>query len=232
MALIRCDECEKEYSDKAEACPQCGCPVPIKLIDSNEEQFIDLEKKKLKEKPPCTVYGDEVAIYYNEDYQNVKLGNTTTIIIFSISFVLGVLTMDPLGFFIFGSIALVLLIKTASIIHSFSDDYKSQKIEINNKLKEIKQIKAFFERTIPILGEIKSDFKTIEVVHESGKTKEEAMFHVYMKAYLLDADAIILNSDTITTDIKGHVSSSYGGRVKGKTTSVSVNNIMATLVRL
>ncbi len=27
MALINCPECSKEISDKAEACPQCGCPV-------------------------------------------------------------------------------------------------------------------------------------------------------------------------------------------------------------
>jgi DNA-directed RNA polymerase subunit RPC12/RpoP len=27
MALINCAECSKEISDKAEACPHCGCPV-------------------------------------------------------------------------------------------------------------------------------------------------------------------------------------------------------------
>lgn len=27
MALIRCPECEKEVSDKAKACPNCGCPI-------------------------------------------------------------------------------------------------------------------------------------------------------------------------------------------------------------
>lgn len=25
--LIRCQECNKEFSDKAECCPNCGCPV-------------------------------------------------------------------------------------------------------------------------------------------------------------------------------------------------------------
>jgi predicted amidophosphoribosyltransferase len=28
MALIECPECKKEISDKAAACPQCGCPIP------------------------------------------------------------------------------------------------------------------------------------------------------------------------------------------------------------
>lgn len=26
MALIKCPECGKEISDKASACPNCGCP--------------------------------------------------------------------------------------------------------------------------------------------------------------------------------------------------------------
>lgn len=27
MALIKCDECGKEVSDKAKSCPNCGCPI-------------------------------------------------------------------------------------------------------------------------------------------------------------------------------------------------------------
>lgn len=27
MALIKCPECGKEISDKASACPNCGCPI-------------------------------------------------------------------------------------------------------------------------------------------------------------------------------------------------------------
>lgn len=27
MALIKCTECGKEFSDKAAACPNCGCPI-------------------------------------------------------------------------------------------------------------------------------------------------------------------------------------------------------------
>nr|MDA8228386.1 hypothetical protein [Desulfitobacterium hafniense] len=31
MALIKCTECSKEVSDKAAACPNCGCPVSNQL---------------------------------------------------------------------------------------------------------------------------------------------------------------------------------------------------------
>ena len=27
MAIIKCVECGKEFSDKASACPECGCPT-------------------------------------------------------------------------------------------------------------------------------------------------------------------------------------------------------------
>lgn len=30
MALVKCRECEKEISDKAEDCPACGAPTLIK----------------------------------------------------------------------------------------------------------------------------------------------------------------------------------------------------------
>ena len=38
MALINCPECNKEISDKATACPHCGCP--IKLQSSKQEEYL------------------------------------------------------------------------------------------------------------------------------------------------------------------------------------------------
>lgn len=35
MALITCNECGKEYSDKASACPNCGCPT----VSANNADF-------------------------------------------------------------------------------------------------------------------------------------------------------------------------------------------------
>lgn len=34
MALIKCSECNKEISDKASACPNCGCPIEKKITCS------------------------------------------------------------------------------------------------------------------------------------------------------------------------------------------------------
>ena len=35
MALIKCPECGKEFSDKASACPNCGCPTSEINTSSN-----------------------------------------------------------------------------------------------------------------------------------------------------------------------------------------------------
>lgn len=42
MALIKCQECGKEISDKAEACPNCGCPIKI----NNSSEINDSETVK------------------------------------------------------------------------------------------------------------------------------------------------------------------------------------------
>lgn len=42
MALITCSECGKEFSDKAPACPNCGCPtceISISNINSFDDVF-------------------------------------------------------------------------------------------------------------------------------------------------------------------------------------------------
>ena len=38
MALIRCSECGKEFSSKASACPNCGCPTSEMNINPKEDE--------------------------------------------------------------------------------------------------------------------------------------------------------------------------------------------------
>lgn len=39
MALIICEECGKEFSDKALVCPNCGCPVSVNKAEVNKEEI-------------------------------------------------------------------------------------------------------------------------------------------------------------------------------------------------
>lgn len=40
MSLIKCPDCGKEVSDKAPACPSCGCPL-ASSNSTSEPEFID-----------------------------------------------------------------------------------------------------------------------------------------------------------------------------------------------
>ena len=80
MALIKCPECKKEFSNQAEKCPNCGCPVHQimeKQKDSNvNDQTVDADSRK---------YGLPTAddmrefrkakkkLYYWNDFNNIKL---------------------------------------------------------------------------------------------------------------------------------------------------------------
>ncbi|MDO4466870.1 MAG: FxLYD domain-containing protein [Bacillota bacterium] len=59
MALIKCTECGKEFSDKADACPNCGCPKDdiLKELKQNEiqnevEKQVEPAKEEVSEKKP------------------------------------------------------------------------------------------------------------------------------------------------------------------------------------
>lgn len=48
MALIKCPECNKEISDKAAACPNCGAPVVMSEVKKFEAIAIESKNKKKK----------------------------------------------------------------------------------------------------------------------------------------------------------------------------------------
>lgn len=103
MALISCVECGKEFSDKANACPNCGCPIEyiIETLDKQKEgedipacsdaldvpteAVEDIEKDMVPQLPP---YAKENLMSYGElrdfafssvlPYINKELDNTIT----------------------------------------------------------------------------------------------------------------------------------------------------------
>lgn len=57
MALIGCKECGKEYSDKADSCPQCGCPTRynIDIPTQKSEPIPQAETEKASAAPETPV---------------------------------------------------------------------------------------------------------------------------------------------------------------------------------
>ena len=69
MALIKCTECGKEISDKAEACPHCGCPISamikpenLKAESTNNGPENNKQKNGKKLKPWLLVAGAAVLL--------------------------------------------------------------------------------------------------------------------------------------------------------------------------
>lgn len=59
MALIKCSECGKEVSDKATACPNCGCPISVTCEEKTRDEdvsnlyenvFVSNKKRKKNQK--------------------------------------------------------------------------------------------------------------------------------------------------------------------------------------
>jgi len=231
MALIICDECNKEFSDKAQACPNCGCPITTKEIKKNIK-YIKIDK----EKPPIKINGDE-AIKYSE-YLKTNFEPCTRWIqgistLFSIIiFFIIVIKSNEIGTaFISSLILYFVFFMLLHIFNYFRPKYKKEKNIMLEAKEKSKIIKDYLEKTIPIYQDMKPEFKTIKVINKSLLQKYEAMFHIYMEAYLNNADAILLNSDTTSTEISGNITTRHG-RVTGKTTSTVTYNIMATLVKI
>lgn len=52
MALIKCTECGKEFSDKASNCPNCGCPIEDVKAAIDQKEKEKEQKKVAKESKP------------------------------------------------------------------------------------------------------------------------------------------------------------------------------------
>ena len=53
MSMIKCTECGKEISDKATACPHCGCPM-TEILSATKENKKEEKVKPIKIKEPIT----------------------------------------------------------------------------------------------------------------------------------------------------------------------------------
>lgn len=71
MALIKCPECSKEFSDKAAACPNCGCPIEhvkakIEEDSTNKQLVAQRQQQEIS----------KLLHQQNGDYQNTKQNQT------------------------------------------------------------------------------------------------------------------------------------------------------------
>lgn len=68
MALFPCSECGKFISDKAVACPGCGCPVSMAIIQPTSCPAINESDSVAKKEDSKIIENTSVSVYeYNND---------------------------------------------------------------------------------------------------------------------------------------------------------------------
>ncbi len=115
MALINCEECGKEISDRAFACPNCGCPTSNgnniaaytqKVFQSSNEQTSSEQSSEQDTRPDNTFYDTE----YKKDSKLAIIG----------------CIFDLVSFFFFGFLAFVGLV--CGLVDITSDDTRYRHI--------------------------------------------------------------------------------------------------------
>lgn len=72
MALINCQECGKEISDKANSCPHCGCPSVSTVTDEKQEIVVQ-RSRKISNKLIVIVIGVILVVVVGSVIYNVKV---------------------------------------------------------------------------------------------------------------------------------------------------------------
>lgn len=72
MALIKCSECKREVSDRAAACPSCGCPISSKNAKADLADLITSKSREFNNRGNT-----------NTTQQNIRNENNTNVVLAS-----------------------------------------------------------------------------------------------------------------------------------------------------
>ncbi|MFT5835627.1 MAG: hypothetical protein ACI9RG_000520 [Sulfurimonas sp.] len=128
-----------------------------------------------------------------------------------------------------GVIVLLLFLRTQTPgTRRYKAKIKRTIYEHNTRLSEIYK---YFKIKFPIMHEFKQlEHEVIDVINDKSEDMESLMFIIYMQAYKVQADAIIMNSSGTSTNVYGSISSGPKGSVSGHTYSENEFHIMTTLI--
>jgi hypothetical protein len=220
MALIKCEECEKEYSDKAEACPNCGCPTTYTIKNDTEE------------KCSVPINGDE-ALHKGKFPLWIKLAFVIPVIALVLFLIFLKITENPdirTSTGAYFSIVMTFIVPYVAfygpLVYFIGNFTPTNK----NRLKDNQKINQWFQKRFPILNFLKPQYKVLGVSNYTDVNFETAMFLVYMDAYKKNADAIVLNDSTSKTYTTTNVDVSRRN-VSVNAQSINRTSVSATLIK-
>lgn len=145
MALIKCSECGKEFSDKASACPNCACPID----EAKKENTKENRKQKVKNYSELTnIEKSSIRLYMKSKGES----SNSAIILISLGFVFIIIGLF-VGFWLLFTILGFGLTIAGSLIQTESEKkfYYKNPSSVNNKKNEVEYNKAIAKKYLPIL---------------------------------------------------------------------------------
>ncbi|RLA78986.1 MAG: hypothetical protein DRG78_13875 [Epsilonproteobacteria bacterium] len=179
MALIKCIDCENEYSDKAEACPGCGCPTINNTIS---------EKRKNIKECSINITGNETFNYNLSLKEWIILGLFLIIGTGMRDLSIGMGMVDlTLFYFIIGGIIIFIM----------------RIISFNSREKKANIVNDYFKEIFILLDKLPSNYTETKIINSKSSMSKQAMFEIYMQAYKFNADALIINDSNVSTSVSG-----------------------------
>lgn len=200
MALIKCEDCGKEISDKSSACIHCGCPIILKRkceecgqdINDNDkvcsycgcpiEEF--QKKDNLKNKKPFKDLTKEEKLYIfgkkNEEIENMKYFG---LILGELAFIIFFVYFLPLGLALLMMITLTYVLITF-LIKDTEKYYLEHDIDLSNIPKSKPKPKSQkLWLVIMVIGIILFLYSTIGMI---------AVEDIYGSAIIVDVIGIVM----------------------------------------
>ena len=193
MALIKCEDCRKEISDKASACIHCGCPIILKRkcnecgkeINDNDKvcsscgcpiEEIKIKEKVKSKKPFEELSKEEKQLVYTK-YRNKTDGKKLGLVIGLIAFIILLTFIMPIWLCFISLIALIVLVlnldkKEAQSFYE-ENDFDFNNIKTDTPTKNEEKIKP--NKILLCLGGIMGAFGGLTFLINIGDGIEEAM---------------------------------------------------------
>lgn len=244
MAMIICSECGTEISDQSDNCIKCG---------ANLNSLALVEKIKENRQNPCK---NDLQNPMNERYEIVRkhdkemysfmgelmrdlgpFGLTFRVALPLLIFLFSFTDMIPKG----GGGFLTMMILATVLI------FVPHNLAVKKDKKIFKAVNHLEHQALPCLKKIypivdsssisrKFDYilRNEKFTFEEGSSnssKEKKEFSIYLKAFELDADAIIIENQDTSSIVEGSVSTEKG-KVSGSTSTWIYDNIYVSYVKL
>ena len=222
MPLIKCEDCSSDYSDKAESCPNCGCPTINNTIKEQRKNIKECSVKiRGNEKfPPDLLILDVILLFLFLFFTWFATTQIQHHHIFGNDFKIPAYQINTLVMYISG-IAIFPSPFLTKLLPRYKKNYK-----------HLHSINNYFKDRFILLDKLPASYAETNIINKTNNSTEAVLFDIYMEAYKLNTDYIVINNSNVSTQVSGTTSTGiFSKSVSGKTTSTNKFHITATLVK-